>query len=107
MKSKESRPYLGFLKEYAFKKKLLPSYILTIATIVLTAGVSLVRPELQGKVIDDLGNPHSTSFICVYAPSGGVPGHVTAELPYELCTALYRGCYFGRDSSRYATKGRR
>lgn len=55
MKSKESRPYLGFLKEYAFKKKLLPSYILTIATIVLTAGVSLVRPELQGKVIDDLG----------------------------------------------------
>ena len=49
MKSKESRPYLGFLKEYAFKKKLLPSYILTIATIVLTAGVSLVRPELQGK----------------------------------------------------------
>ena len=88
MKSKESRPYLGFLKEYAFKKKLLPSYILTIATIVLTAGVSLVRPELQGKVIDDLG-------------------HVTAELPYELCTALYRGCYFGRDSSRYATKGRR
>jgi len=23
MKSKESRPYLGFLKEYAFKKKLL------------------------------------------------------------------------------------
>ena len=26
MKSKESRPYLGFLKEYAFKKKLLPSY---------------------------------------------------------------------------------
>lgn len=62
MKSKESRPYLGFLKEYAFKKKLLPSYILTIATIVLTAGVSLVRPELQGKVIDDLGNPHSTSL---------------------------------------------
>ena len=63
MKSKESRPYLGFLKEYAFKKKLLPSYILTIATIVLTAGVSLVRPELQGKVIDDLGNPHSTVYL--------------------------------------------
>ena len=62
MKSKESRPYLEFLKEYAFKKKLLPSYILTIAMIVLTAGVSLVRPELQGKVIDDLGNPHSTSL---------------------------------------------
>lgn len=62
MKIKESRPYLGFLKEYAFKKKLLPSYILTIAIIVLTAGVSLIRPELQGKVIDDLGNPHSTSL---------------------------------------------
>jgi ABC-type multidrug transport system fused ATPase/permease subunit len=62
MKSKKKRPYLGFLKEYAFKKKLLPYYILTIAIIVLTAGVSLVRPELQGKVIDDLGNPHGTSL---------------------------------------------
>ena len=62
MKGKQSHPYLGFLKEYAFRKKLLPSYILTIAIIVLTAGVSLVRPELQGKVIDDLGNPHSTSL---------------------------------------------
>ena len=62
MKCKESRPYLGFLQEYAFKKKLLPSYMLTITMIVLTAGVSLVRPELQGKVIDDLGNPHSTSL---------------------------------------------
>lgn len=51
MKGKQSRPYLGFLKEYAFRKKLLPSYILTIAIIVLTAGVSLVRPELQGKVM--------------------------------------------------------
>lgn len=36
--------------------------MLTITMIVLTAGVSLVRPELQGKVIDDLGNPHSTSL---------------------------------------------
>ena len=62
MKCKESRPYLRFLQEYAFKKKLLPSYMLTITMIVLTAGVSLVRPELQGKVIDDLGNPHSTSL---------------------------------------------
>ena len=53
---------LDFLKEYAFKKKLLPYYILTIAIIVLTAGVSLVRPELQGEVIDDLGNPQSTSL---------------------------------------------
>ena len=62
MKSKNKRAYLGFLKEYAFKKKLLPYYILTIAIIVLTAGVSLVRPELQGEVIDDLGNPQSTSL---------------------------------------------
>ena len=63
MKIKESRPYLGFLKEYAFKKKLLPSYILTIAIIVLTAGVSLIRPGANRKVIDDLGEiPHSTSL---------------------------------------------
>ena len=26
MKGKQSHPYLGFLKEYAFRKKLLPSY---------------------------------------------------------------------------------
>ncbi len=49
MKSKESRPYLEFLKEYAFKKKLLPSYILTIAMIVLTAGVSFGASGTTGK----------------------------------------------------------
>lgn len=62
MKSKEGRPYLKFLKEYAFKKKLIPLYGLVILIIILTAGVSLVRPELQGKVIDDLGNPQNTTL---------------------------------------------
>ena len=62
MKSKEGRPYWLFLKEYAFKKKLFPFYLLTIVIIVLTAGVSLVRPELQGKVVDDLGNPQNTNL---------------------------------------------
>ena len=62
MKSKEGRPYWLFLKEYAFKKKLFPFYLLTIVIIVLTAGVSLVRPELQGKVVDDLGNPQILTY---------------------------------------------
>ena len=62
MKSKEIRQYLGFLKEYAFKKKLIPFYILTMTIIVFTAGISLVRPELQGKVVDSLGNPRNTSI---------------------------------------------
>lgn len=53
---------MAFLKEYAFKKKLFPFYLLTIVIIVLTAGVSLVRPELQGKVVDDLGNPQNTNL---------------------------------------------
>ena len=54
MKSKEGRPYWLFLKEYAFKKKLFPFYLLTIVIIVLNSGVSLVRPELKVKVVDDL-----------------------------------------------------
>lgn len=63
MKSKkEERPYLEFLKEYAFNRKLIPLYVITIIIIVLTAGVSLIRPELQGKVIDDLGRPQNTSL---------------------------------------------
>ena len=49
MKGKQSRPYLGFLKEYAFRKKLLPSYILTIAIIVLTAGGFFGASGAAGK----------------------------------------------------------
>lgn len=62
MKSKDKWPYLKFLKEYAFKKKLIPLYSLVILIIILTVGVSLVRPELQGKVIDDLGAPQNTNL---------------------------------------------
>ena len=59
---KEKGLYIGFLKDYAFKKKIIPLYILTIMIIMLTAGISLVRPKLQGKVIDDLGRPQSTTL---------------------------------------------
>lgn len=62
MKNKNGYQYLGFLKAYALKKKFILLYVLTVAIIILTAGISLVRPELQGKVIDDLGNPQNTSL---------------------------------------------
>lgn len=60
--SKKERIYIGFLKEFAMKRKLIAFYVITIAIIILTAGLSLIRPKLQGKVIDDLGNPHSTTL---------------------------------------------
>ena len=63
MKKKiKEQQYLHFLKEYAFKKKLLLSYIIVIGIIILTAGISLVNPKLQGKIIDDLSHPHTTSL---------------------------------------------
>ena len=49
MKIKESRPYLGFLKEYAFKKKLLPSYILTIGDYCANGGGFFDTPGATGK----------------------------------------------------------
>ena len=72
MSKNEEHAYGVFLKEYALKKKLIPLYIIIITIIILIAGVSLIRPELQGKVIDDLGRPQSTNLsafmllLCVF-----------------------------------------
>lgn len=49
--------YIRFLQAYAWKKKLLIFYGIILAIIVLNASISLVRPRLQGDIIDDLSNP--------------------------------------------------
>lgn len=54
--------YFDFLKRYAFKKKLYILYVFVISIIILTALISLVRPQLQGHVIDDLSNPKRTTI---------------------------------------------
>lgn len=54
--------YFDFIKRYAFKKKLYILYLIVIIIIIITALISLVRPQLQGKVIDDLSNPESTTM---------------------------------------------
>lgn len=59
---KRERIYANFLKTYAFKRKLLLLYGFTIIIIIFTAGISLVRPELQADVIDILGNPKNTGL---------------------------------------------
>lgn len=59
MKSKKSKLYLKFLRLYGCKKKLFMFYGIIVAIIVLNAEISLLRPKLQGNIIDDLSNPKS------------------------------------------------
>ena len=107
MKSKDKRPYLKFLKEYALKKKLIPLYGLVIRIIILTVGVSLVRPELQGKVIDDLGAPQNTNLSSFMLLLAIFLGLFTKQLSYELCATVCGGSDIRRNSSRYETKNGR
>ena len=48
--------YFKFLRLYACQKRLFIFYSGIIILIILNAGFSLVRPELQGEIIDDLSN---------------------------------------------------
>ena len=49
--------YFRFLKCYACKRKLIALYIVIVGFIVLNAIISLIRPELQARIIDDLSKP--------------------------------------------------
>lgn len=49
--------YSQFLKEYAGKRRLMPLYIFIVAFIIVNTTISLIRPRLQGKIIDDLSDP--------------------------------------------------
>lgn len=61
-KDNSARQYFEFIKKYACKNKLIVLYIVVIAFIILTALISLIRPQLQGQVIDDLSNPSNTTM---------------------------------------------
>lgn len=61
--SREGRgQYIRFLKEYAGKRKLIPLYIFIIAFIITNTVISLIRPKLQGEIIDDLSNPDAADL---------------------------------------------
>lgn len=51
--------YIRFLKEYAVKKRLIHWYALIIVFIIMNTVISLIRPKLQGNIVDDLSNPAS------------------------------------------------
>lgn len=55
----EKRLYIRFLKEYAGKRRLIYLYVLIIAFIIMNTVISLIRPKLQGKIVDDLSSPSS------------------------------------------------
>ena len=59
MKNKKKKLYFDFLRIYGCKKRLFILYGIIVAIIVLNAGISLVRPKLQGNIIDDLSNPRT------------------------------------------------
>lgn len=59
---KYEKLYLKFLKYYACKKKLIVLYIIIVGFITLNAVISLIRPKLQAKIIDDLSKPVSISY---------------------------------------------
>ena len=57
-----SRQYIRFLREYAGKRRLIPLYIFIIAFIITNTVISLIRPRLQGEIIDDLSNPDAADL---------------------------------------------
>lgn len=57
-----SRQYIRFLREYAGKRRLIPLYIFIIAFIATNTVISLIRPKLQGEIIDDLSNPDAADL---------------------------------------------
>lgn len=59
MKNKKKKLYFDFLRIYGCKKRLFILYGIIVAIIVLNAGISLVRPKLQGNIIDNLSNPRT------------------------------------------------
>lgn len=61
-KDNSARQYFEFIKKYACKNKLIILYVVVIVFIILTALISLIRPQLQGRVIDDLSNPSNTTM---------------------------------------------
>lgn len=54
---KSNGRYIHFLKTYACKSKLFFLYFLIVLFIALNTFISLIRPKLQGEIIDDLSNP--------------------------------------------------
>ena len=56
-KRKTLKQYFNFLCIYGLRKKLLIFYVVIIIFIILNALISLVRPKLQGNIIDDLSTP--------------------------------------------------
>lgn len=59
MDREEKGQYICFLKEYTGKRRLIHLYVLIIAFIVMNTVISLIRPRLQGKIVDDLSSPSS------------------------------------------------
>lgn len=51
--------YVQFLRDFAWKKALLPLYFLMVIIIVATSAISLIRPQMQGKIVDTLSIPKS------------------------------------------------
>ncbi|SHO49100.1 ABC transporter ATP-binding protein [Anaerocolumna xylanovorans] len=54
---KKKGVYSQFLKKFACKKQLFPIYILLVFIIVVNAAISLIRPQMQGDIVDDLSAP--------------------------------------------------
>lgn len=57
-----TKQYFEFIKKYAFKNKLIILYAVVISIIIFTAIISLIRPQLQGQVIDDLSSPEKATM---------------------------------------------
>lgn len=57
MKKNNGGQYIRFLKEYAGKRRLIHLYAIIIVFIITNTVISLIRPKLQGSIVDDLSNP--------------------------------------------------
>ncbi|BCJ94805.1 hypothetical protein acsn021_23740 [Anaerocolumna cellulosilytica] len=54
--------FILFIKQYAMKKTLIPLYFIITLFIIFDAGISLIRPKLQGQIVDELSVPDKSTF---------------------------------------------
>ena len=61
--AKKKYLYFNFLIKYTLKKRLLLKYIIIVAAIICSSYVSIIQPEYQKKIIDQLTNVHKTKLL--------------------------------------------
>ena len=52
--NKSRHMYFQFLKQYTLKKRMIFKYVMIVAVIICTLYVSIIQPEYQRSIVDQL-----------------------------------------------------